>query len=102
MPEIKAVRDVIASREMEFHHFDGRIEKALLKVGLPFECGDGCDWCCSYELSAGNRKKVFGIHGVDSLQALSLAMSAISAEIEYWERSQKGEFYFLGEEGSGL
>lgn len=41
MPEIKEIGVVIASREMEFHYEDGTTESFLLKVGMPYEYGDG-------------------------------------------------------------
>ena len=100
MPEVKEVGEVIAVREMEFHFNDGRIEKAHLKIGKPFEYGEGFDWCCPYELSTESRKRVFGVFGIDSLQALDLTIKTLRVEVEYWEKSQKGKFYFLDEEGA--
>lgn len=100
MSEIKDVGDVIATREMEFHGEDGKVEKAFLKVGRPFEDAEGLSWVCPYELSTANRKKVFGAHGIDPLQALDLTMKTLRVEVEYWERTQKGKFFFLGEEGA--
>ena len=102
MPDIKDVGDVIAIREMEFVSDDGRKEKAYLKVGRPFEHSKDLDWCCPYELSTESRKKVFGMIGIDSLQALELTMKTLRVEIEYWERTQKGKFYFLDEEGAAI
>ena len=94
--------DVIAVREMEFVSDDGRKEKAFLKVGKPYEHSKDLDWCCPYELSTESRKKVFGMIGIDSLQALELTMKTLSVEIEHWEKVQKGKFYFLDEEGAGM
>lgn len=100
MIDIKDIGDVIAVREMEFHTNDGKIEKAFLKVGRPFEYGEGLDWCCPYELSTESRKKVFGMFGIDSLQAIDLALKTLRVEVEHWEKTQNGKFYFLGEEGA--
>jgi len=101
MPDIKEVGEVIAIREMEFHADDGKIEKAVLKVGRPFEYGEGLDWCCPYELSTESRKKLFSMFGIDSLQAMDLTLKSLRTEVAHWEKSQKGKFYFLGEEGTG-
>jgi len=100
MLEIENVGEVIACREMEFHHEDGRKEKAWLKIGKPFEYGQGLDWCCPYELSTENRKEVFGTFGIHALQAIDLTMKTLRVEVEYWEKIQKGKFFFLGEEGA--
>ena len=102
MPKIKEIGAVIASREMEFRYEDGTSEKFLLKVGMPYEYGDGLDWCCPYELGIESNQKLFGMFGIDSLQALELTMKTLKVEIEYWERNRKGKFFFLDEEGSGL
>ena len=100
MPEVKEVGEVIAIREMGFHSNDGKIEKAYLKIGRPFEYGESFDWCCPYELSTESRKKVFGMFGIDSLQALDLTIKTLRVEVEHWEKSQNGKFYFLDEEGA--
>ena len=102
MPEIKEIGTVIASREIEFIFEDGRKEKAFLKVGCPFEYGDGFDWCCPYELSTESSKKLFGMFGIDALQALQLTMTVLREEIEFWEKSKKGKFYFLDKEGAPI
>lgn len=102
MFEIKEIGVVVASREMMFHFDDGRTESLSLKVGMPFEYGNGLDWCCPYELKTETNTKLFGMFGIDALQALELTMKSLKTEIEYWERSKKGKFFFLGEEGAGL
>ena len=102
MPEVKEIGEVIAIREMEFHFNDGRIEKAFLKIGKPYEYGEGYDWCCPYELSTENRKKVFGMFGIDSIQALDLTIKTLRVEVEHWEKVQKGRFFFLDEEGAAV
>ena len=102
MPDIKELGTVIASREMEFIFDDGRKEKAYLKVGMPFEYNENPDWCCPYELSTESSRKLFGMIGIDALQALELAMKTLRVEIEYWERTKKGKFYFLNEEGAAI
>ncbi len=102
MPKIKTLGNIIAYREMMFISDNGKEEKAYLEVGEPFEYNEDKDWCCPYELSTESRSKVFGMIGIDSIQALELTMKTLSVEIQYWEKSQKGKFYFLKEEGAGI
>lgn len=102
MPEIKDIGTIIASREMEFIHENGEKEKAFLKVGMPFEYGEGYDWCCPYEISTESSKKLFGMFGIDALQSLELTMKILGVEVECWEKSKKGKFRFLEEEGAGI
>ncbi len=70
-------------------------EMANLKVGLPIEVGGGLDWCCPFELSTESNRKLIGIHGINALQALDLAIKSLRGDIEYWERTKKGRFHFL-------
>ncbi len=100
MLNIKSLGEVIAVREMEFISNDGNKEKAFLKIGKPFEHSKELDWCCPYELSTESDRKLFGMIGIDSLQALELTMKTLRVEIEHWEKSKNGRFYFLGEEGA--
>jgi hypothetical protein len=102
MPRPKELGTVIASREMEFVFDDGRKEKASLKVGIPFEYGDGFDWCCPYEISTESSKKLGGMFGIDALQALDLTMKTLAVDIEFWERTKKGKFHFLDEAGAAI
>ena len=101
MPEIKELGAVIASREMEFRYEDGRTERFLLRVGMPYEYGDGFDWCCPYELATESDRKLFGMFGIDSLQALELTMKTLNVEIEYWKKPKKESFSFSARKGPG-
>lgn len=102
MPEIRQLGAVIASREMEFRYEDGRTERLLMRIGIPYEYGHGFDWCCPYELATESDRKLFGMFRIDSLQALELTMKTLNVEIDYWERTKKGKFFFLGEQGAGI
>ena len=89
MPDIKDLGTVIASREMEFIFDDGGREKAFLKIGMPFEYNENPDWCCPYELSTASSRKLFGMIGIDALQALELTMKTLRVEIEHWEKKRE-------------
>lgn len=102
MSEVKDIGTVIASREMTFAFDDGREVEASLKVGAPFEAGDGMDWCCPFEISIGAHRRLRGIHGIDSIQSLDLTMKSLRVDIEHLERTKGGKFHFLDEEGAGI
>ena len=102
MLKIESVGEIIASRKMEFVFDDGRKEEAFLRVGMPFEHSKELDWCCPYELGTLSEKKLFGMIGIDAVQALELTMKTLPVEIEHWERKKKGRFHFLDEVGAGL
>ena len=102
MPRVKEIGTVIAQRELVFVADDGSRTSTVLRVGMPYEHGEGFDWCCPYEIESGLIKKTFGLFGIDSLQALQLTIKTLPAELEYWERKNQGKFFFLDEEGSGV
>jgi hypothetical protein len=102
MFKIKEIDAVVASRQMELRFEDGRTEMFLVRVGMPYEYGDGLDWCCPYELGTESNRKLRGMFGIDSMQALELTMKTLKVEIEYWEKSGNGKFFFLDEEGTGI
>ncbi len=102
MSEIKEIRDVVACRELVFISSDGKMENVLVKIGMPYEYNEQKDWCCPYELVSESHRRLYGMIGIDSLQALELTMKTIKTEIEFWEKSKDGKFHFLDEEGSGI
>jgi hypothetical protein len=95
------IGQVIAARVMVFVRDTGEREAASLRVGLPIKTADE-SWYCPYELRTESKVKVFAMHGVDSVQALELTMKTLGVEVDYWERRQRGKFYFLDEEGAGI
>jgi hypothetical protein len=66
MLNIKEIDIVVASREMELRFEDGRTETFLVRVGMPYEYGDGFDWCCPYEIGTESNRKLRGIFGTSS------------------------------------
>jgi hypothetical protein len=88
MLKINEIDIVVASREMELRFEDGRTETYLVRVGMPYERDDGFDWCCPYELGTPSNRRLRCAFGIDSIQALELAMKIIKVELEHWERYQ--------------
>ncbi len=72
---------IIAEREIDGYAGDKPC-KVVIKIGKPFkEEADGSCWYCPYSINApGNDRKFYGA-GIDSLQALKLAISNIKAEL---------------------
>jgi hypothetical protein len=95
------ITQVVAERTMFFVPNTGEREAASLRVGLPVKI-DEHTWYCPYELRTDSAKKLFGMHGIDALQALELTMKTLSVEVAYWEKSKNGKFHFLDEEGAGI
>jgi hypothetical protein len=62
----------------------------IVKIGKPFpdETGGG-SWCCPYSISVGADERIFYGAGVDSLQALRIAIKNIDAELSTIYRDLK-------------
>ncbi|MEV7924216.1 hypothetical protein [Kitasatospora sp. NPDC088779] len=93
---------VIASRELAFTAPDGTQRPVLLEVGLPCRDPEGPDWYCPYRITGhpGVVDRVTAIFGVDSLQALQLALTRLPGELrelsELNESNDAAGLTFLG------
>lgn len=96
------VGEIVSQRDLEFRYDDGRKEKAIVKVGKPYEYNEDLDWICPYEISTESHKKVFGMVGIDSLQAMDLTLKTLKVEVDHFEKKYKGKFYFYDEIGSEI
>jgi hypothetical protein len=74
--------EVIATRIFDLRQDDGSMDAVHLTIWKP--CQDGRDWRCDYtfDMPDGNVIARHGF-GVDSLQALTLALHRVKLEIEY-------------------
>ncbi|MFD7597433.1 DUF6968 family protein [Kitasatospora sp. NPDC059812] len=74
---------VIASRELVLTAPDGTQSPVLLEVGLPCRDPEGPDWYCPCRITGhpGVGDRVTAIFGVDSLQALQLALTRFPGEL---------------------
>lgn len=102
MPEIKEVRDIIATRELIYISDAGKRESATIQIGKPYQFTDEGDYLCPYRVGSESYEHIFGSVGIDSFQALELSMKTMEAELIYWLRKKGGSFEFLGEPGTGL
>jgi len=101
MFEVKELGQVIAQRKLEFIKDDGSSESVTLKVGLPCACEEPDAYICPYELSSISHTKLFGMVGIDTIQALELSVKTLKVELDHWENKFNGKFYFLDEIGHG-
>ncbi|MEV7359393.1 hypothetical protein [Kitasatospora sp. NPDC091276] len=93
---------VIANRELAFAAPDGTQSPVLLEIGLPRRDPEGPDWYCPYRITGhpGVVDRVTAIFGVDSLQALQLALTRLPGELrelsELSESNDAAGLTFLG------
>jgi hypothetical protein len=83
--------EVIAERLLEGEH-EGRSITVTVKVGKPVPDPDGL-WTCPYLISSPIKEKRFYAGGVDSVQALYLALHMIGAELRSGYREVRPRWY---------
>ena len=91
----------IASREFQFGT-DGAATVVRLVIGIPTELPEAPhqDWYCPWSIEGPHDTWEHHAEGVDALQALVLALSAIRGELEQVRRS--GSLTWLGCDDLGL
>lgn len=98
--KIQDIGVLIAERHLEGSE-SGTARKITIKIGRPFpdESTEAC-WYCPYSIDAGSDKRLFYGAGVDSLQALRIAISMIEADL----KSRYGDLNltWMGENDLGL
>jgi len=93
---------VIARRTLDYRPKKGRSRVVLLEVGRPArDPRDPAGWYCPYRISGVGRTRKFVIEGGDSLQALILALAALSKDIMGWNNRERalswdGDRHWLG------
>ncbi len=84
----------IATRHLQFRGSDGSHSVVTVTLGIPVP--DPRDptrtWACPYEIAALGRIELRAIFGVDSMQALILALHTLPAELRALARDRGGQF----------
>lgn len=88
---------VIADRRLELIGSDGTVTACTVKVGEPVPDENG-DWVCPYEVQAGQDIILFGMHGVDSMQALIGTLKTLDGEVSRLAKKLAADVRYL--EGS--
>jgi hypothetical protein len=76
----------------------GAEEDVVVRLFVPRLIEQG-DWQCDYEIQGDSVHRVLHAIGIDSVQALSLALGSVGVDLDYIERKHNAKFYFLGEPG---
>jgi hypothetical protein len=93
------IGDVIAEHTFVVKRPEGSSESVHARLGRPVldEHGPGDAWMCPYQLDGSGSSRVFGIFGVDSMQALLLATHTIPIELAALARAQGAVLLSHGE-----
>jgi len=98
--QFDSIGEVIATRQLNLVGEPDR--EILVKIGRP-ELSEH-DYCCRVQVSGIGSERVHGIFGIDSVQALELAMRFLGSELQRlntqhegrvrWGDARKGWFGF--------
>jgi hypothetical protein len=80
---------IVAKRSLKVRNADGETEVPI-RIFAPEELAER-SWGCRYEIDWPNRRKAMTAHGVDSVQALELALRMIGAELYTSSYHKAGE-----------
>ncbi|MEA9728069.1 DUF6968 family protein [Xanthomonas campestris] len=89
---------ISAERHLLFKFPSGAVEDVVVRFFVPHQIEQG-DWQCDYEIQGDSIHRILYAAGIDSVQALSLALNSVRAHLDYIERKHNAKFYFLGEPG---
>ncbi len=80
--KIENIGTVIAERELDGQE-NGKPCKVIVRLGKPFLAESGCGscWYCPYSISSPEGERLFYGAGLDSLQALRIAISMLGSEL---------------------
>jgi hypothetical protein len=94
MTEVIASRDYVIERDSTRLSLRG-------EIGKPAPCPDHQDWYCPFTISGAGDTRTSSAVGVDSIQAILLAFSALRATLEY--RAKGGNLTYVdGAPGPGI
>ncbi|WP_153822413.1 DUF6968 family protein [Polyangium spumosum] len=92
------MKRIVAERILEFRHSpESEPKRVRVRIGSPRR--EGNDWSVVYEIRGpGRRREKRKVWGVDSLQALHMAMGSVPVDVRGIEMSTGGKVTFLGGE----
>jgi len=82
--------------------FDCGENNVLLEIGMPYPIDKGPDCWCPYRISGLGSGKVKRIGGVDSMQALYLAMQMAATDLYASDAAREKILQWLGQLNLGL
>ncbi|HWB82995.1 MAG TPA: hypothetical protein VG675_02560 [Bryobacteraceae bacterium] len=89
--KIDSLGDVIAERLLRCGKAEGRVQRVVISLGRPLQFPDSQDFFCPYQIVGIGDEKVRYAGGVDSLQAIQLAIDLIAAELSSAEEDLSWE-----------
>lgn len=82
MPSSKEeIKDILAQRTLTFKRHDGQVFACEIILGKIQEASDGLSFFCPTQILGYGIENIMNIHGIDSYQALTLAIESTYLKI---------------------
>lgn len=98
MKEIEDVGEIIAERELEVS--DGRTVR--VRIGKPQPFPEGHSFYCPFQIAGLGKEIIIRAGGVDTFQALILALQMIGATLYTSDEARAGKLTWLGKRNFGI
>lgn len=100
--KLESIGEVIATRTLILLRGDGAASKVVVLLGRPQQLPDHEDYYCPYQIKGAGDEKVRYMCGVDSFQALHLALSTLRVELEVLDKELGGKLRWECDDTGGL
>ena len=84
---LDTIGEVIATRQLNV--VDEPNTEIVVKIGKPQPTGHN-DYCCPIQVTGIGKEYVHGIVGIDSVQAIELAMRFLGSELQHLNTQHQG------------
>jgi len=100
--KLESIGEVVATRTLVLVTDDGASSEVLVFLGKPRQLPDHQDYYCPYQIKGAGDEKVRYQCGVDSFQALHLALSTLGVELEVLSKGLSGKLRWECDDTGGL
>jgi hypothetical protein len=96
------VGEIIAARKLSLVADGGPASEVLALLGKPMQTPGHSDYYCPYQIKGAGDEKVRCICGIDTFQALQLAIRTLGVELEVLNKDLGGKLEWEGDEKGWL
>jgi hypothetical protein len=100
--KLEGVGEVIASRRLTLAQQEGPPSEVLVLLGKPQQSPGFDDFYCPYQITGAGLNRVWYSCGVDTMQALQLALGTLEVEVEVLNKNLGGRLRWNDDEKGWL
>jgi hypothetical protein len=100
--KLENIGEVIATRSLTMLRDEGAPSEVLVLLGKPQKLPDHSDYYCPYQIKGAGDEKVRYMCGIDTFQALQLALSILGVELEVLNKELGGRLRWECDDSGGL